>query len=161
MSPTAGKMLVTQILPLITAAIAKGCVRSVGSEDFEELVQDCLASAAAFLDSAEARGKHVTASTLAFYALQRAKVGRRSTSSSSMDALGPMAQVQRRVSLQSFDAPMGQDADDGEAAPTLHEILAGSGEDPAVSAGRNVDWDELLVGMDSRRVEILRQTAEG
>ena len=76
MSPTAGMMLVRQILPLIAAAIAKGAVKATGCEDREELVAEGCALAAKALESLEIRGKDVPARSVAFYAIERLKGGR-------------------------------------------------------------------------------------
>ena len=40
MSPTAGMILVSQIMPLIAGAVARGAVKPVGCEDVEELTAD-------------------------------------------------------------------------------------------------------------------------
>ena len=70
MTTTAGQLLLNQIMPLIMAAIARGAVKPVGTEDPAELQAEGIALAAALLDSAEAKGKCVTAGNVAFYAIQ-------------------------------------------------------------------------------------------
>ncbi|MCB1079306.1 MAG: hypothetical protein KDM64_15910, partial [Verrucomicrobiae bacterium] len=66
MTPHAGWMLVEQIAPRIRAA--SRCLPQVGADDPEELYQDGLAIAAQMLDSAERKGKEVSASNIAWYA---------------------------------------------------------------------------------------------
>ncbi len=62
-----------------------GAVKPVGSEDPEELVADAVAIAANTLDSCESRGKPVLPSSLAYFALQTMKSGRRSGGGSGGD----------------------------------------------------------------------------
>lgn len=61
MTATAGLLLLNNVLPLLSAAISRGVVNSVGTEDMEELVSEGCTIAARMLDSAEAKGKPVTA----------------------------------------------------------------------------------------------------
>jgi hypothetical protein len=62
MSPQAGEVLVGAVMPIIQATVPR-VVKPVGSETFDELVQDGLAIAAAMLDSAERRGQPLLART--------------------------------------------------------------------------------------------------
>lgn len=156
MTTQAGLMLVTQIVPLIVGAIHRGAVRAVGCEDPQELVQDCTALAAQQLDAAERNGKTFTPGTIAFYAINNIKSGRRSTGSSTTDAMGVGTQMQGRVTLSSMDEPLGQD---GDSEFDLHDLLAARGEDPSCAVGRKLDWD--LVELDDRQRGILRGTAAG
>ena len=159
MSPTAGTMLVEEILPIITANVPRG-VRRTGSEDAEELVQDTLCSAAQMLDSAERSGVPLYPSSIAYYSIQRSKTGRRSTSAGRMDAMCPAAQLDRAVSLTSMDAEIEENAT-GEETVSMHELLAAQTEDPAQTAARELDWSELLQQLDERQIEILTLTAQG
>ena len=158
MSSAAESMLINQISPLITGAIHKGAVRPVGCEDHEELVQDCIVSAAKMLDSAEQRGKVVTPGNITYYVLQSAKSGRRSTSASRTDALSPAAQLDGRSSVSSMDAPV---ESGGEEFGTLHEIFEDNGEDPSLTAARRIDWVRVLPFLDDRSQSILCETSEG
>ncbi len=160
MSPQAGRTLVSRILPLITAAVARGAVRPVGSEDTEELVQDALALAARFIESAEQNNRPVIPSSFAYYAIQRLKSGRRSANHPGADAMSPQAQIQSGVGLDSMDAQ--PDGDHGEnPGLSLHELLDAPGEDPAAIACRQTDWTELLEGMSRKRRSLVRDIAEG
>jgi hypothetical protein len=85
----------------------------IGTEDAAELIQDTIAHAAALLHRAEAAGKTVPASTVAFYAAQLTRAGRRSTSSGITDVMSPRTQLSGRTRLTSLDEPLGyDDADD-------------------------------------------------
>jgi len=79
MTAYAGELLVSQILPIITATVPQ-VARPVGAETFGELVQDTLAIAAQMVESCEVRGKQIIPNSVAYYAIQRAKHGRRSLS---------------------------------------------------------------------------------
>jgi hypothetical protein len=58
MSPYAGQILVSQIMPIIAATVPR-VVQMVGAEDAEELVQDVTATAAKCVESCERRGKQI------------------------------------------------------------------------------------------------------
>ena len=103
MSPQAGFLLQTQVLPRLISAIPIA-VSFIGSEDAQELIQDGTALAAQMIHNAEQAGKKViktpgsrrgarklsavktiSAGNIAFYTLQKLKCGRRSTGSSVVD----------------------------------------------------------------------------
>jgi DNA-binding NarL/FixJ family response regulator len=153
--------LVHEIMPLIRAAIARGAVKPTGSEDAEELTAEALAMAAQGLESAERRGKVVPANSVAFYALQRLKAGRRSGYAGAADVLSAAATVCGRVSVQSMDAGMGPEEDDSGHEMTLHDALAGRGEDVDVAAARHLDWGDVLNRLDDRRQAILTAMVSG
>ncbi|MBM4024642.1 MAG: hypothetical protein FJ280_04450 [Planctomycetes bacterium] len=159
MSPSAAMMLELQIMPIIRATVPR-VVTPVGAEDSMELVQDTLCSAAQMMESAERSGKPLHPSGIAYYAIQRAKSGRRSTGACRTDAMCAGAQLDRKVTLDSMDAPL-EGAIEGEDAGTLHDLLAGQSEDPARAAAREIDWSELLQRLDDREIDILVLTAEG
>jgi DNA-binding CsgD family transcriptional regulator len=152
-------MLEMQIMPIIRATVPR-VVRPVGAEDAGELVQDTLCSAAQMVDAAEKAGKPLHPSGIAYYAIQRTKSGRRSTSAFRADAMCAGAQLDRKVSLDSMDAPL-EGTVEGDEAGTLHDLLAGQSEDPARAAAREIDWSELLQRLDDREIDILLLTAEG
>lgn len=161
MSPSAGLMLIQHIQPLIMAAIARGAVRLVGSEDREELTQDTLANAAAMLDRAEGAERPYTASTVAYYAIQAAKGGRRAMYKGRSDALCPAAALDGNVQTVSFDAsiPTGSDAEDEEY--TLHDALPAYREGPDQEAGRRMDWDDVSTALNEQETVVLRDAAFG
>lgn len=104
MSPIAGQLLLHEILPIIQAPLPRA-VKRIGSEDYSELVQDCIASAAQMLDTAERAGKPLIAKSIAFYAVQRAKTGRRSTSAGRCCPLAPATVLDGHSVSESLDAP--------------------------------------------------------
>ena len=77
MSPQAEAMLVGEIVPRLKVLIPHS-VAQIGHEDYEELVQDSTVMAARMLNSAELRGKKVTAGNIAYYTVLHARTGRRS-----------------------------------------------------------------------------------
>jgi hypothetical protein len=87
MSPQAGAVLVEQIAPRLRSAIPH-CVKTVGAEDGEELVQDGIAMAAKMLDTLERKGKQVTPGNVAYYCILHLKSGRRSHSAGRSDVMG-------------------------------------------------------------------------
>lgn len=161
MSPTTGLLLIQQIQPLITAAIGRGAVRTVGSEDKEEIIQDTLASAAALLDSAEAGEKTYTAGTIAFYALQAAKSGRRSTVKGRTDALCPGAALDGKAQTVSLDQPVTAATNPDESELTFHDCLAANMDSPDQEAGRRIDWDIVFPSLNTRETLVLRDAATG
>ncbi len=66
MSPKAGFVLMNEIVPRLRSAIPR-CVKPVGAEDAEELVQDGIVQAAKMLDRLERQGKQVTPGNIAYY----------------------------------------------------------------------------------------------
>ena len=86
MSPQAGWILQEEVVPRLRSAIPR-CVKCVGAEDHEELIQDATAIAAKLLHSVELAGKQVTPGNIAYYAIQHSKSGRRSTGSSVVDVM--------------------------------------------------------------------------
>ena len=70
-----------QIAPRLR--VTSRCLPQVGANAAEELYQDGIAIAAQMLDSAERRGKKVTAGNIAWYAGKQLATGRRSTPDSS------------------------------------------------------------------------------
>lgn len=161
MSPTAGMMLMNQVMPLITAAIARGAVRGIGCEDTEELTAEGRALAAKALDSAERRGKSVPPQSVAYYALENLKQGRRSGYAGKADVMSAAATVCGRVNIRSLDEPMAVDGDDPEQDMTLHDVLAAEEEDVDVAAARHLDWDKVMTRLDARNKTMVKAMAAG
>ena len=158
MSPYCGEILVGSVGPIIAATVHRA-IKPVGSETFEELVQDGMAIAAGMLDSAERRGQPLLAKSTAYYALQQLKTGRRSTGATRTDAMCPAAQLDDNVTVASMDEVVPGDEGDGELS--LHELLAAPAEDPAHQAARELDWSELMGDMSERDIALLRTTING
>ena len=109
MSPSAGIVLLQQIVPLIAGAIARGAVKPVGCEDHQELQAEGQAMAATMLDRLERKGRVVPPQSIAYYTLQAMKSGRRSGYSGRMDAMCPAASLDRAVQVRSMDEVLGCD----------------------------------------------------
>ena len=156
MSPYAGSLLF-QIMPLIKATVMR-TIKPVGCEDHEEVVQDATAMAADMLDSCERKGKALIPKSVAFYAVQAAKSGRRSTYGGRSDAFSYAAHKDGRAALVSMDEPLeiGEDED-----TTLGDLLVDKHDDPATLGARNVDWGELMGKLDDRSVDIVVGMAQG
>lgn len=157
MTVLAGMMLVRQIVPLIQAAIRRGAVKATGCEDPEELAAEGVAMAARSLDAAEQKGKVVAPSSLAYYAVQALKSGRRSGYAGRTDAMSASAQLDRRVALSSMDEGL---MDDEDGLPvTLHDCLAAQGESADVVAARRLDWCLVAERLSARESYIVHATA--
>ena len=137
MTPHAGDVLCTEVVPRIRAAIPAS-TRMIGAEDASELIQDSIAHAAGMLHRAEAAGKKVTASTVAYFAVKLTRSGRRSTGSGATDVLHPGTQLAGRARVVSFDEHLGFD-DNGDTI-TLADVFDNKQDDPSVLAARNLDW---------------------
>jgi hypothetical protein len=159
MSPQAGLILVQEIVPRIRAAVP-GCTKTVGAENHEELVADCIAHAAQMIHRIEESGKKVTPGNIAFYAILHTRSGRRSTSGSRADVMAPGTQLDGKSCVLSFEEPVGFDEELGEPI-TLGELLTSEGEDPAMTAARNLDWNEFMDTHDHRFEAIIDATATG
>jgi len=158
MSPQAGIVLIEEIAPRLRSAIPG--VRKVGAEDDEELYQDGLAMAAHLLHGLEQRGKQVTAGNVAYYTILHMKSGRRSYSGGRTDVMGSGTQLDHNSMVLSFEEAVGFDEELGEPI-TLGELLTTEDDDPAMTAGRNLDWSEFMDTHDHRFEAILDATASG
>ena len=156
-----GLILVQQIMPIIVAAIAKGAVRPTRCDDVAELQAAALALAAKMLESAERRGKDVSAQSVAYYSIASVKSGRRSGYTGQADVLSAAATVSGRVQVQSLDEARGLDEDDPGCEFTLHDMLADQGEDVDTAAARHLDWNDVLGRLDDRRVALLTADVSG
>ena len=160
MTTIAGEMLVSRIMPIILGAIAGGAVRPMDTEDVAELQQDCVASAAAMLDAVETQGKPMKPSVIAYYALQRAKTGRRSMSAGRTDVLSPGTILDGNSAVVSMDALL-EEGEQDDADMTLHDVLEGRGEGPDVKAARDIDWGGVMATLPAQQRKVVRCTAEG
>ena len=178
MSPQAGFMLQTEILPRLISAIPQA-VSFIGSEDAQELVQDGTLIAAQMIHNAERAGKKVvrnpgpgregarkvrtiSAGNVAFYTIQKLKCGRRSTGSSTVDVYGSGTQINGTTRLTSLDeaAPMTGVDDVGEPL-LLHDVLSRDEDDPGTKAARTMDWDSVMAGLSARDRGIINCLVEG
>ena len=158
MSPATQQLFMQQIAPILMAAVPRVVV-PVGAEEADELVQDAMATACDAVDRLERRGKRIIPRSVAYYAIQRLKSGRRSTGSGRTDVMSPGCRLDGNCSLTSMNEPL-RAGDDSEG-PTLGDALAGRGDDPSQMAVRNADWGEFMSGLDGAQRYIVRATAEG
>ena len=158
MSPATQQLFMQRIAPILMAAVPRA-VAPVGAEDADELVQDAIATACDAVERLERRGKRIIPRSVAFYAIQRLKSGRRSTGSGRTDVMSPGCRLDGNCSLMSMEEPL-RAGDDSEE-PTLGDAIAGRGDDPSQMAVRNADWGEFMSGLDGAQRYIVRATAEG
>lgn len=159
MSPAACEMLMGQIAPRLRSVIPRN-VKALGAEDEEELVQDAIATAAQMLDAVERNGKKVTPGNIAFYTILHMKTGRRSQCRSRADVMAQGTQLDRKSSVLSLEEEVGYDPELDEAV-TLGDHLALHHEDPAMAAGRNIDWELFIETHDYRYGLIIKGFAQG
>jgi hypothetical protein len=158
MSPLAGDILCTEVVPRIRASIPAS-TRMIGAEDASELIQDTIAHAAALLHRAEAAGKKVAASTVAYFAVKLTRAGRRSTSSGATDVMHPGTQLAGRARVVSFDEPLG--FDEAGDTITLADVFDNKQDDPSMLAARNMDWETFYGKQTRRGRKLLAVVAEG
>jgi len=110
--------------------------------------------------SREFKGKRITASNAAFYALEHCRSGRRSVGNSCCDVYGSATRLHGRTKLSSLDDVTGTD-ELGEPL-LLHDVLSSNGqESPCTKAARHLDWSEFLSGLSTRDVAIIECLAQG
>jgi len=148
--------LLQEIAPRLRAGIGSSIPRA-GGEDDAELLQDGLAIALGLLHSAQAKGKQVSPGNIAYYTIKHLRAGRRSTGFRKNDALHPASQL-NGCRTYSLDEPVpGENGED----LTLSEVLDGRADDPAMEAGRRLDWQGLMQKLDDVAKSILRALADG
>jgi hypothetical protein len=158
MSPFAGEVLCTEVVPRIRASIPAS-TGMVGAEDASELIQDTIAHAAALLHRAEAAGKKVTAGAVAYFAVKLTRAGRRSTSSGATDVMHPGTQLAGRSQVVSFDEPL--EFDEAGESITLADVFDNKQDDPSMVAARNMDWRTFYGKQTRRGRKLLAVVAEG
>ena len=149
MSPQVGYMLEQEVMPRLRAVVPRS-VLCVGSEDHEELIQDATSMAARIMHNAEAKGKRITASNAAYYALQHCKSGCRAVGNSSSDVHGSATQLQGHSRLESMEQVVASNEECGGEIFELHDVLASNQEDPGTKAARKMDWDSFMNGISKR-----------
>jgi len=158
MSPQAEALLIGQIVPRLRVLIPHS-VAQIGHEDHEELVQDSTVMAVKMLNSAESRGKKVSAGNIAYYTVLHARSGRRSYASGSPDVLHP----KNRMLLgdpDSFEVAVKEDECGGEPM-LLADVFSNDSEDPATQAARKLDWELFVATLNDRCRAILNSLVEG
>jgi hypothetical protein len=158
MSPQAGFMLLNEIVPRLKSAIPNA-VCFIGCEDAEELIQDGTAIAAKLLHSVEQAGKRVTPGNIAYYTIRHSRSGRRSTGSSVVDVMQSGTQLNQNTQVVSLEEPVPMEDTDNEIF-TLADVLSTDREDPAMVAGRRLDWEAFCDTQPTRSNNILDYVAQ-
>jgi hypothetical protein len=148
--------MLQEVAPRLRAGLGSSIPRA-GGEDDAELLQDGLVIALGLLHSAEAKGKQVSPGNLAYYTLKHLRAGRRSTGFRKNDTLHPASKL-KHCRVYSMEGSVATE-DDEEVA--FSDILASATDDPAVEAGRRLDWHGLLHKLDDVAKAILRALADG
>ena len=151
-------IVLQEVTPRLRAGIGSSSTRAGGEDDLE-LLQDGLVIALGLLQSAERRGKQVTVGNIAYYTLKHLNAGRRSTGVRKNDALHPASKL-NGCRVYSLDEPVSGADEDGEAG-SLADVLASAADDPAVEAGRRLDWQALWQKLDEVAKAILRALVDG
>lgn len=151
-------MLVDQIIPRLRVLIPHS-VSQVGHEDHEELVQDSTVMAVKMLNSAELRGKKVSAGNIAYYTVLHARTGRRSYAAGSPDVLHPKNRI-RNGEPESFDEAVKEDEFGGEPM-LLADVFSNEQEDPATKAARKIDWEQFVSTLNERCRAVVAVLADG
>jgi hypothetical protein len=160
MSPQAGWLLVDQVVPRLKAVIPRS-VLTVGVEDSQELVQDATCLAGRILHNAEAKGKRISPSNAAYYAIQHCKSGRRSVGHSCADVHGSGTQLQGKSSLESMEQVVAEDQESGGEIYELHDVLGNNQEDVALAVARKIDWQEFVADLPARERAVVEFLIEG
>ena len=156
MSPLMEDMLEKQIVPRLRNSARS--IPKIGCEDDEEIAADCTLMAAKMMDSAEKSGRTFTAGNMAYYAVKAARSGRRSYYSGRSDVYSPGCQIDGHAIHEHLDDEIEFDSGD---FGTLHDIISPFDQnaheaDPAMEAGRNLDWELFLASHPPRhRIAIL------
>ncbi len=159
MSPESSHLLLHEVAPRIGSA-ARHCIRFVGSEDHQEITQDTIVQAAVILINAEANHKKITAGNAAFYALQKAKSGRRAAGYSNADVLASATQLNGRSKLYSMEHAI-PIADESSEEFAFSELFESDQEDPATLTARKLDWQDFLGTQTDKGRAIVHCLAEG
>ncbi len=156
MSPVAALILEMQIYPIIRNTIHRKA-KPVGSEDYQELIQDTTATAAAMLEAMEQSGKKPIPNSIAYYSIQRTKSGRRSYGDSRTDVMNPGYLMDNEGSVCSMQAPVGWEDEDF----TVGDMIASRTEDIAAKVLRQIDWAAFMETLDSRKRMIVEELMVG
>ena len=156
MSPAAALILEMQIYPIIRNTVHRKA-KPIGSEDYQELIQDTTATAAAMLDAMEQSGKEPIPNSIAYYSIQRTKSGRRSYGDSRTDVMNPGYQMDNEGSVCSMQAPVGGEDEDF----TVGDMIASRTEDIAAKVLRQIDWDAFMTTLDARKRVIVEELMVG
>jgi DNA-directed RNA polymerase specialized sigma24 family protein len=159
MTTETGNIVLADIVPIIKATIPR-TVTPVGSDDHEELVQDAIVSACQMAESLERSNRPIIASSVAYYAIQRTRSGRRSQYGGRADALCSAAIMDGNSAPVSIDACLDLGTDDADGL-TLGDVLADHRDDPATLAARKLDWTAFMRRLPIQHRTVVTGTAIG
>ena len=154
---TESGLLLLEAVPAIEAGIYR-CGRPQGSETRAELAQDAVCVAAKMIESCEARGVPVIPKSVAYYAIQASKSGRRSQSTGICDAMAERTRAMGRSLLVSTTANIAPSDPDGLS---FGDVICDRRPDPATEAAKRLDWAAVGAGLDARAKAVVRATAAG
>jgi len=160
MSPRSGWLLVNEIVPRLRSAVPQ-VAHCVGAEDPEELIGDATLHAARILHSAEARNKTVSASSVAYYAIEHTRSGLRSCGNSCTDVMSAATQLQSRSRLESLETVVAEAQETGGEIWELYDVLSSDAEDPGTRAARKMDWSEFVSRLSDRERAVIECIIEG
>lgn len=155
MSPQVGYVLEHEVVPRLRAAIPR-TVLCIGSETHEDLVADATLCAARNMHNAEVKGRKVAASSVAYYAIQHCKSGRRAVGHSSTDVHGSATQLNGRSRLESMEKIVARNEECGGEIWELHDLLSNDAEDPGTRAARKIDWETFMAALSPREQAVIR-----
>ncbi len=160
MSPRSGWLLVNEIVPRLRSAVPQ-VAHCVGAEDTEELIGDATLHAARILHSAEARNKTVSASNVAYYAIEHTRSGRRSCGNSASDVHGAATQLKGRSRLDSLEQVVASNEECGGEIWELHDVLSNDAADPSMAVAAKLDWQDLCAQLEPCEKAIITLMVEG
>lgn len=161
MSPALQETFMREIAPILAATVPR-VIRPVGCEDSEELVQDAMAEACQAVDALERRRQPIIPKSVAHYAVQRLKSGRRSTSGGRTDVMSPGCRLDGKAHVVSLDEPLDRHANgtDDECL-CFGDLIADRRDDPGVRAIREADWEGFIEELPERQRTVVLGTAAG
>jgi len=154
-------MLINDVYPRLRNAVRS--IPTVGHEDDEEILHDCLLQAARMMESAEKAGHPITAGNASHYAVKSARSGRRSYYTGRSDAMSPGCQIDGKARHEWLDDEVEFETGD---SGTLHDVVLpchyqGRESDPSEEAARNLDWESFLVSHPPRHRIAITVLLEG
>lgn len=129
-----------------------------GGEDAEDLRQDAMLLALREVNRLADEGRTESPASIAFYAIQRIKSGRRSYGASSVDVYAAGTQLAGRARLESTGLATD---DNGEVFEAQIVDLVASRSDVATEAARRIDWEAFLVSLSPMERAFLVAVAQG
>jgi hypothetical protein len=113
------------------------------------------------MHNAESRGKRITPSNAAYYAIQHCKSGRRAVGHSAVDVHGSATQLQGHSRLESMEEVVASNEEQGGEIFELHDVLGSDHEDVAQAVARKMDWEDFMAGLSERDQAVIECLIEG